>query len=48
MTVEPKEDGGYEFNASCRIPNIYPSVDKGVAASRGVLAGYPLVDAGNT
>tara|TARA_Y100001970_G_scaffold294066_1_gene446425 strand:+ start:1673 stop:3736 length:2064 start_codon:yes stop_codon:yes gene_type:complete len=50
MTVEPKEDGGYEFNNAVvggRIPKEYiPSVDKGVQAamSRGVLAGYPLVD----
>ena len=50
MTVEPKEDGGYEFNNAVvggRILKEYiPSVDKGVQAamSRGVLAGYPLVD----
>ncbi|MBT5346950.1 elongation factor G [bacterium] len=50
MTVEPKEDGGYEFKNAVvggRIPKEYiPSVDKGVQAAmtRGVLAGYPLVD----
>ncbi len=51
MNIEPQEAGkGYEFVNSIvggKIPKEYiPAVDKGVqeAMSRGVVAGYPLVD----
>lgn len=51
MTISPQEPGkGYEFEDAItggKIPKEYiPAVDKGVqeAASRGIVAGYPLVD----
>lgn len=50
LEIEPKEDGGYEFENGIVggvIPKEYiPAVDKGIrnAMKGGVIAGYPLVD----
>jgi elongation factor G len=50
LEIEPKDDGGYEFENKIVggiIPKEYiPAVDKGIrnAMKGGVIAGYPLVD----
>ncbi|WP_300155084.1 elongation factor G [Solidesulfovibrio sp.] len=50
LEIEPKEDGGYEFENGIVggvIPKEYiPAVDKGIqnAMKGGVMAGFPLVD----